>query len=259
MNPLLTENDPALFDVINANGAAPLLVCCDHAGRGIPQSLGDLGLHEEFLQLHIAYDIGARQVALMLSQKFDAPLLLANYSRLVIDLNRHLDDATLIPEFSDKVAVPGNTGLLRWQRQQRVEEIFNPYHKQYSEMVDRLRARFVKPLILSVHSFTPEIDGVSRPWDFGVLWEEHYELAQILIRNLGKNRKLFIGENRPYHARDPLGYSMVVHAQERGVEMGLIEIRQDRIEQPDGQKWATEILHQAVLPVLDHSQVQQVS
>ena len=258
MQPLLTENDARLFDMVNPHGDAPLIVCCDHAGRRIPEALGDLGLAREALDLHIACDIGARQVATLLARSFDAPLLLANYSRLVIDLNRHLDDPTLIPETSDGVVIPGNAGLSAGARRQRIDELFSPYHRRYGEMVSRLQGRFAKPMIVAVHSFVPEIQGVRRPWDFGLLWAHHHDLAQALAANLRQNDGLCIGLNQPYHALDPLGYAMMAHAQNRDVEMALIEIRQDHIADSPGQHWAANLLHRAIAPLLDDAPLQPV-
>lgn len=57
-----------------------MMIACDHAGNKIPNKLGSLGLAATLLEDHIAYDIGARQVAMILSKQFDAPLLLANYA-----------------------------------------------------------------------------------------------------------------------------------------------------------------------------------
>ncbi|MGI9310516.1 MAG: N-formylglutamate amidohydrolase, partial [bacterium] len=216
-----------------------------------PASLGDLGLRRDSLDLHIACDLGARQVAVHLAQQFDAPLLLANYSRLAIDLNRHLDDPTLIPATSDGIAIPGNANLSDAQRAQRIAEMFEPYHRQYARMVAHLQARFAAPLILSVHSFTPHFQGVARPWDIGLMWDEQRDLAQAVIANLRDDDDLCIGENQPYHARDPLGYAMIAHAQARAVGMALVEIRQDRIADDRGQRWAADRLHRALAPLLD--------
>ena len=255
MTALLTANAPRLFDVINPDGKAPVIVCCDHGGKHIPAPLNGLGLQPASLELHIACDIGARQVAELLAHRLDAPLLLANYSRLVIDLNRHPNDPTLIPEVSDGIVIPGNARLSAARRQQRIDEMFAPYHRRYRDLVDRLQAEFVKPLIIALHSFAPAIQGISRPWDIGLLWEHHHDLAQSIIANLAENDgdALCIGRNQPYHARDPLGYAMVVHAQARDVEMALIEIRQDRIQHGAGQQWAADTLHRALSPLLDYS------
>ncbi len=254
MKSLINSNEPELFDAINLPGAAPLIICCDHAGRHIPAAL-ELGITVDILDLHIAYDIGARQVAKLLAKKMNAPLLLANYSRLVIDLNRHVDDAMLIPAISDNIKIPGNTNLTEADRRQRIEQMFIPYHKRYGEMVDYLQATYSKPIIVSVHSFTPVMQAKKRPWNIGVLWEDDHELAQSLITNFSKNESLVIGQNQPYHASNPRGYAMNVHAASRGVEMAFIEIRQDHIADNHGQRWAADLLYRAVSPLLDTSRV----
>ncbi|MGR3914227.1 MAG: N-formylglutamate amidohydrolase [Gammaproteobacteria bacterium] len=247
---LLNETEPALFETRRLHARAPLIICCDHAGRRIPDSLGALGLPPEALDLHIACDIGARQVALLLAQKFNAPLLLANYSRLVIDLNRHLNDPTLIPVASDGIVIPGNAALSHAQRARRIRQLFLPYHQCYRRMVDALQSRAARPLIIALHSFAAEMHGRRRPWDFGLLWDEHAELAHTLSANLRRNPDLCIGQNQPYHARRPLGYAMVEHAQARGVEMALVEIRQDHLAGRRGQEWAADILFRAVASVV---------
>ena len=257
---MLSENDRGLFDVVNPDADAPVIVCCDHAGRCIPESLGGLGLERSLLDLHIAWDIGAGQVAAMLAHKLGAPLLLANYSRLVIDLNRHPDDPTLIPETSDGIVIPGNAGLSHERRRQRIAEMFFPYHRRYGEMVDHMQGKYARPIILAVHSFAPEIQGVTRPWDIGLLWEHHRDLAHALAANLNKSNSpgLRVAHNQPYHALDPRGYAMIVHAQDRAVEMALIEIRQDLIKDHHGQAWAADILHRAVAPLVDDRQKSMV-
>lgn len=253
----IAADDPAVFDVFPAtgDGGAPVIVCCDHAGFRVPARLGDLGLAAAAFDTHIAGDLGAREVSEMLARRLGAPLLLANYSRLVIDLNRHLSDPTLIPTVSDGVEIPANMNLTVAERRQRIDQLFAPYHEIYRALVDDMQARFARGLIVAVHSFAPRLMGQteSRPWDFGILWNEQREMAEALIANLraAGDGDLCIGDNQPYHANAPRGYAMDAHAQARGVNMALIEIRQDRIARAAGQRWAAEILHRAILPLID--------
>lgn len=251
------DDDPAVFDVLPAGDGdgAPVIVCCDHAGLRVPARLGDLGLDAAAFDTHIAGDLGAREVSEILARRLRAPLLLANYSRLVIDLNRHLDDPSLIPTVSDGVEIPANMNLTAADRQQRIDQLFTPYHAAYRKLVDDMQARFARPLIVAVHSFAPRLRGQieSRPWDFGILWNEQREIAAALIANLRAigDGDLCIGDNQPYHANAPRGYAMDAHAQARGINMALVEIRQDRIESAAGQAWAAAILHRAIAPLID--------
>ena len=84
--------------ILRPEGKSQFVILCDHASRHIPAELDDLGLPPAELARHIAWDIGAAGVAEALSEIFDAPAVLSPVSRLVIDCNRHLDAADLIPE-----------------------------------------------------------------------------------------------------------------------------------------------------------------
>ena len=88
MNKLLGDGEghPALF--VNENGTSPIVLVCEHASNLLPKSLGTLGLSDEDLQRHIAWDIGAEATARTLAKLLDAPLILQRYSRLVYDCNR---------------------------------------------------------------------------------------------------------------------------------------------------------------------------
>lgn len=237
-------------EVINSAGPAPLLIACDHAENALPSWLGNLGLAAQDLQTHIAFDIGAKAVSVLLSGYFNAPLICAAYSRLAIDLNRHTDDPALIPECSDSIIISGNQKLSIADRSRRIAELFQPYHIRYAELVGELQQRARRPVILSVHSFTPAMNGFHRPWQFGLLWDKDQALATALYENLAQDEKLCIGRNQPYSPHDPQGYAQVVHAEHRGVEMALIEIRQDLIADAPGQKWAAEKIFSALAPML---------
>lgn len=248
---MLNSNDPPAFDTINEQGCAPLLIACDHAQNKIPKPLIDLGLDSKYLNQHIAVDIGAKEVSILLSSMFDAPLICAGYSRLVIDLNRHLDDPSLIVSCSDGIDIPGNQNLDNETVNHRINNYFHPYHNHYGEMTHRLVDQHKKPFILSVHSFTPSMNGSFRPWEFGVLWDEpHKSMADNLLDRFSVYKELTIGNNKPYPARDPKGYAQVTHAEKNGIEMALIEIRQDLIQDSAGQKWAADILYAVLKPII---------
>lgn len=247
---LLQTSDPRPFDLVNPNGKAPLILFCDHAGRAVPNQLGDLGLSAGFFDKHIAWDIGIGQLGRGLSALLDAPLLLASYSRLVIDCNRHVDDPTSIPQISDQIEIPGNRKLSPDQRRQRVAEIFTPYHQALDHLIDGKLAAGQWPVLLSLHSFTPLMNGFQRPWQIGILWNEDARLPIPLMRRFAAEPGVVVGDNEPYSGRDGHGYSMKYHAEARGLAHALIEVRQDLIADADGVDTWTETLHRVCHDVL---------
>ena len=80
--------------ILNAKGAAPLVLTCEHASHVVPVEYDELGLDVEQLTDHIGWDIGACDVTQALAARFDAAAVLAGVSRLVIDCNRDLTTMT---------------------------------------------------------------------------------------------------------------------------------------------------------------------
>ena len=122
---LLGSKDPAPFSIFNADSSSNLLFTSDHNGSAIPTKLKNLGVPLNELRRHVAYDIGIDAVAHSLSARFNATLIVANYSRLVIDCNRHPGAAGSIPSVSDNTVVPGNKNLSDDDTASRKNEIFD--------------------------------------------------------------------------------------------------------------------------------------
>ncbi len=237
--PLLEETEPRAQAVVNENGTSPFFLTCDHASARIPRSLGDLGVSAENRQRHIAWDIGAAGVARELSRLLDATLVLQNYSRLVIDCNRPFENPASIPIESEGVEIPGNRDVTEGDRFARQSEIFDPYHREIRECLDR-RERVGKPTtFVAIHSFTPVYHGVPRPWDVSVLYHRERRLSRFVLDKLGADPELCVGDNQPYQVTDTSDFGIPVHAERRGLACALIEFRQDLVEAPDGQRaWA---------------------
>jgi predicted N-formylglutamate amidohydrolase len=235
--PLLAADEPPPVEIENGEtlsrpGRQPMLLIVDHASRRVPRALDALGLGEAEFERHIAWDIGAAEVARQLGRTFAAPIALAGYSRLVIDLNRQLDDPTSIPEISDGTKVPANVKLAAASRAARVAALFDPYHAALDDALARLGAAGV-PVLISVHSFTPVFNGFVRPWQVGVLWNRDPRLAVPLIASL-RERGIEVGDNQPYSAREGQGYTVKHHAEAKGLPHVMLEIRQDLIDTHHG-------------------------
>ncbi len=247
---LLTPGDPVPFELVNAHGKTPLILFCDHAGRAVPRQLGTLGLPPGAFDQHIAWDIGIAALARQLCVTLDAPLLLASYSRLVIDCNRHPEDPTSIAQVSDGQEIPANRGLTPGERQKRVAEIFTPYHAVLTDLINRKMAGEQVPVILSLHSFTPAMNGFQRPWQIGILWNKDERLPVPLMRRFAAEPGMTVGDNEPYSGRDGHGYSTKAHAEALGLAHALIEVRQDLIAEAAGAATWAQVLHRVCADVL---------
>jgi predicted N-formylglutamate amidohydrolase len=247
---LLGPDDPPPFEIVNPDGAAPVLLVCDHASRTVPRALGLLGLDESLLMRHIGWDIGAAEVTRGLAARLDAPAVLAGYSRLVVDCNRGLEDPSSMPAVSDGIAVPGNAGLSAEARQARTASLYWPYHDAIARRLDVFGAQGRTPAMLSIHSFTPVMNGFVRPWHVGILWDKDPRIPAPLLANLRAHPDLVVGDNEPYSAKEPAGYTVRTHAVPAGLPHVALEIRQDLIDTASGaQRWA-ELLASALEPIL---------
>jgi predicted N-formylglutamate amidohydrolase len=257
--PLFDHDDPPPFTILHPERRAPLLIVCDHASRVTPRALGRLGLEDAVLMRHIAWDIGAAEVTRQLAALLDAPAVLSGYSRLVIDCNRGLGDPSSIPEESDGVAVPGNVGLTPSARVARVDGIFRPYHAAIEAQLAVFAERGIVPVVFSVHSFTPVMNGFARPWHVGVLWDKDPRVPVPLIAELAaSDPRRIVGDNEPYSAREPAGYTIRTHAEPAGLPHAAVEIRQDLIDTNVGATQWAEILAAALAPILARPDLHRV-
>nr|WP_294543749.1 N-formylglutamate amidohydrolase [uncultured Rhodopila sp.] len=209
----------------------------DHAGRAIPRALGDLGVPEAERRRHIAWDIGIAGVTECLCDHLDATAVLQTYSRLVVDCNRDPSWPTAMPEISEYTAIPGNRGLTEAAKAARVAAIFTPYHDRIRALLDARAHR--RTVLIAMHSFTPSFKGESRAMQIGVLYDKDPKLALILLDLLRREGDLVVGDNAPYALAEDSDFSIPSHGQRRGLPHVEIEIRQDLIAEPDGQRaWA---------------------
>jgi predicted N-formylglutamate amidohydrolase len=234
---LLAPDEPDPVLAYREAGSSPFFITCDHAGRLLPRSLGTLGLADGDLKRHIAWDIGAWAVSLLLARALDATAIGQRYSRLVIDCNRRPDVPSSIPAISEATEVPGNVGLSKAARTARVCEVFQPYHDRIARMLD---ARAERPTVMiAMHSFTPIYKGVARAMHAGMLFNRDPRLGRALLGLLRAERGIEVRENEPYAVSDETDYGIPVHAERRGLPHVELEIRQDLIADEAGQhRWA---------------------
>lgn len=241
-NMVLGPDDPMPVGVFNAEGTSPFLLIGDHAGWAIPQSLGDLGLGAADRERHIALDIGVLGLGQAMSAALDAPFVHQAYSRLVVDCNRDPARADTMPAISDGTVIPGNQSLDAGARQARIAAIHQPYHAALARILDARQAAGQPTILLSLHSFTPVMDGIHRPWHVGVLyWAGQSAFALALRDALASDRSITVGDNVPY-TMDETDYTVPLHAFARSIPYAEIELRQDLIPKRAGQEmWAARL------------------
>lgn len=226
------------YRCIEGDARTGLLILCDHAENTLPEDYGTLGLKPQDLHRHIAYDLGAAEVAQRLAAELGAPAVLSRFSRLLIDPNRGLDDPTLIMQISDGLIVPGNVGIVAEAAATRIERYYRPYHETIGRLIEAGFAVGKPPVLVSVHSFTQAWKGVPRPWAVGVLWDKDPRLALPLLAALREVPGIEVGDNVPYSGQLK-GDTLYRHGTARGLAHALVEVRQDLILGAEGQaRWA---------------------
>ena len=213
------------------------LIICDHATNRVPDCIngGSLSISNDDMARHIAFDPGAAGVSIRLGEMLEAPVVLSNFSRLVIDPNRGEDDPTLVMKLYDGTIIPANRHIDAAEIERRSEICYRPYH----DAVARMAARHEDTVIVSVHSFTAQLrQRPPRPWHVGLLFGADERLSRPLIRLLRQEPGLVVGANKPYSGHLS-GDTIDRHAIAMGRQNTLIEIRNDLVEtDADQAEWA---------------------
>lgn len=227
---------------MNEAGDSPLLLICEHASPYIPQEYAHLGLAPEDRLRHIAWDIGAAELARQLSGLLNAPLFLAGYSRLLIDCNRPPGVPSSIPARSEDTDIPGNRDLSPDEVARRTSMYFTPFQARIATFLNTRMAARKPSLIIGIHSFTPVFRGERRIWHAGVLYRDAVKLGARLMAQLSADPALIIGDNEPYRIELEEDYTVPVHGDARGIPAALIEVRQDLLGDAAGiAEWAARL------------------
>ncbi len=141
-----------------------LIITCEHASAHVPAEFAAaFAASGDVLSTHRAWDPGAMEAALAWGAYAKSPVFLGQVTRLICDLNRSVGNRALwsswtktLP-FSEKQAI-----LSRWH---------HPY-RQAAEQAVAQRIRQGTPVLhISVHSFTPVLNGTVRAFDLGLLYD----------------------------------------------------------------------------------------
>ncbi|MBC6412215.1 MAG: N-formylglutamate amidohydrolase [Hyphomonadaceae bacterium] len=236
------------YRIIEPTRDVPLFIFGDHASRYIPGNYGNLGLAGNDMTRHIAWDIGSASLIRAMADFFGCRAQLANFSRLLIDPNRSLDADSLILEVSDGTVIPGNWNLSMADKRCRIDEFYQPYHDRMSDYLKTVN----DPLVISIHSFTPQpLAGATRHVDIGLL-VKHDELSarqfQRMFMQLGQG--FSIGMNEPYSAHD-FNHTIDTHVAPRGLRHLAIEVNQRLVDTEYRARNMGRILAEQVEPIVN--------
>src|SRR5690606_34302121 len=208
---------PDPFELIPGDLARGMLLIADHARNHLPAEYGTLGLDPSEFERHIAYASGIGSVLRRIAEKLGVPGVVCGFSRLLIDPNRGEDDPTLIRQLYDRTVIPGNYPLSEAEKRRRIDQWFRPYHGAIRDMLHKVEeASGMPPFLVSLHSFTPCMQGVVRPWHVSVLWDSDHRAVKPLFDQLRQDGTLSVGDNEPYDGA-LAGDTLSVHATADGL------------------------------------------
>ncbi|WP_133128748.1 N-formylglutamate amidohydrolase [Legionella nagasakiensis] len=141
-----------------------LVVSCEHAGNDVPNEYRNLFAQQEaVLQTHRAIDFGALEIAEQISQTFDCDYTKTTVTRLLIDCNRSLANPKCFSEFTRP--------LPKKDKQTLIENYYLPFRQHTAQLITNHIHQGQQVLHLSIHSFTPELNGIPRNAAISLLYD----------------------------------------------------------------------------------------
>ncbi|MBU0682546.1 MAG: N-formylglutamate amidohydrolase [Proteobacteria bacterium] len=174
-----------------------LILSCEHATHHVPDQYRPLLAESlDTLDTHKGYDPGAYDFASLLAARLSVPLFAGKVSRLLVDLNRSLTNHRS-PPISSRNDFPVVL------KEELLAHYYHPYRRQVEEAITRCLRQEKTVLHLSIHSFTPVLDGARRTADVGYLYDpsrarEKEICGEWLFRLKSKEGQWRLRRNYPY-------------------------------------------------------------
>jgi predicted N-formylglutamate amidohydrolase len=189
--------------VMNAGSDSNILFIAEHTGKDFPGGYGTLGLTPEVLEtISDYYDNGARRLITALTEQFHATAIFANYSRLLIDLNRTLDHPQLIRDHEDDwgIKIPANQNLSGEERARRIQLYWQPYHNKVRDVINKKIEKHGRVYVFVIHTCSTTYHGELRDFDVDVMYIDSEKLAKQFGSFLA-DKGYRINYNEPYSAK----------------------------------------------------------
>ncbi|WP_373058321.1 N-formylglutamate amidohydrolase [Zunongwangia sp. H14] len=166
------------------------VLTCEHAFNTIPAEYSKyFAGAEAVLKSHRGYDPGAFDLFESLSKLSDFAIYQKS-GRLLVEVNRSLDHPQLYSEYTK--------GLNKVDKELLLSNYYFLYRNTVEDKIEEFIEEGEKVLHLSVHSFTPELDGEIRNADIGILFDPEKPEEKQLSENLKEKME---EENGKFHVR----------------------------------------------------------
>lgn len=207
------------------------MISCEHAGNYVPKDYKFMFVGaEEILASHRGWDLGSLGIGKYLARHLEAPFFYQKVSRLLIETNRSLGNKELFSEYSHNIDKSIKNTLLA--------KYYHPYRDEIEGRIRDYITQGEAVLHLSIHTFTPELNGIIRAVDVGLLYdearneeEEFCEQWKARLDNMLPDRLIML--NCPYNGADD-GFTTYLRTQFSGEEyLGIeIEVNQRYVDTP---------------------------
>lgn len=150
------------------------MLTCEHGGKRVPREHARLFRGAaRTLASHRGWDPGAATLAQALGRATGVAPLVCTWTRLLVEPNRSLGHPRIFSEFS--------RGLSAAERARAIERYWRPHRERVERALDTAATRGAA-LHVAVHSFTPVLDGVPRPFEIGLLYDPRRTWERALAR-----------------------------------------------------------------------------
>lgn len=213
--------------VCSGHPGAAIVLVCEHASKFIPNKFDNLGLDQVARDSHVAWDPGAKNLTMLISDAFNAPAVLGDVSRLVYDCNRPPSARDAVPEQSEIFSIPGNKQLSKSEFDARVETYYRPFEQALTSTLSRHE---IKPILVTIHSFTPTYHGEQREVEIGILHDEDARVADAMLDAAPQFTDLIVTRNAPYGPEDGVTHTLRQHGLANDLPNVMIEVRNDLLQ-----------------------------
>ncbi len=218
-----------------------VLLTCEHGGREVPKPYRrHFSGGRAVLDSHRGYDPGSLGVALRMASRLPAPIIFSTVTRLLIDLNRSLDQPDTFSEFTRELPAAERTRI--------ISSYYTPHRERVEQTVFAAIAAGQRVLHLGVHSCADELKGSKRELDIALLFDEARPLEQVLCERWRHEMNQRAGDlrypfNAPYRGADDGLTTALRHRFKPREYLGIeIEVRQGMIGRVPEQRAAGELL-----------------